>query len=134
MNPRYIVVASRAGHRCEYCRAPEAVFNFPFEVEHVIPLGLSGSDSEENWALACRSCNLFKSDVLEATDPETGLAVALFHPRRDEDWHHHFAVDAETGILHGLTPPGRATVTQLRMNTPFQVQARKQWTRLGLFP
>jgi hypothetical protein len=35
MNPHYRVVAQRAGHRCEYCRAPEAVFNFPFEVEHI---------------------------------------------------------------------------------------------------
>jgi hypothetical protein len=32
MNPHYEVVALRAGHRCEYCHAPEAVFNFPFEV------------------------------------------------------------------------------------------------------
>jgi len=30
MNPHYARVAQRAGHRCEYCRAPEAVFNFPF--------------------------------------------------------------------------------------------------------
>ena len=27
MNPRYARVAGRAGHRCEYCRAPEAIFN-----------------------------------------------------------------------------------------------------------
>ena len=37
MNPRYAPVAERAGHRCEYCRAPEAIFNFPFEVEHIVP-------------------------------------------------------------------------------------------------
>jgi hypothetical protein len=36
MNPRYVQVALRAEHRCEYCHAPEVVFNFPFEVEHVI--------------------------------------------------------------------------------------------------
>lgn len=35
MNPHYPLVARRAGHRCEYCRAPEAVFNFPFEVERL---------------------------------------------------------------------------------------------------
>jgi hypothetical protein len=34
MNPLYARVAARAGDRCEYCHAPEAVFNFPFEVEH----------------------------------------------------------------------------------------------------
>lgn len=48
MNPRYASVAARAGHRCEYCHAPEAVFNFPFEVEHVVPPGLLGADSEES--------------------------------------------------------------------------------------
>lgn len=38
MNPYYTLVADRAAHRCEYCRAPEIVFNFPFEVEHILPL------------------------------------------------------------------------------------------------
>ena len=65
MNPRYALVAARAGHRCEYCQAPEAIFNFPFEVEHVVPPGKAGPDTEDNWALACRSCNLFKSDGLD---------------------------------------------------------------------
>ena len=36
MNRRYGLVAQRAAHRCEYCRAPEAVFNFPFEVAVVV--------------------------------------------------------------------------------------------------
>lgn len=31
MNPFYTLVADRAAHRCEYCHAPELVFNFPFE-------------------------------------------------------------------------------------------------------
>ena len=38
MNPHYPEVALRAGHRCEYCYAPEAVFNLPLEVEHIVPL------------------------------------------------------------------------------------------------
>ncbi|XWK90165.1 MAG: hypothetical protein U7127_08970 [Phormidium sp.] len=29
MNPFYTLVADRATHRCEYCHAPELVFNFP---------------------------------------------------------------------------------------------------------
>jgi hypothetical protein len=37
MNPFYTLVADRAAHQCEYCHAPELVFNFPFEVEHIIP-------------------------------------------------------------------------------------------------
>lgn len=33
MNPRYTRVAQSAAHRCEYCRAPEAVFNRAFHVK-----------------------------------------------------------------------------------------------------
>jgi hypothetical protein len=133
VNPRYPVVAARAGHRCEYCRAPEAVFNFPFEVEHIVPAGQSGADTEDNWALACRSCNLFKADFLEGADPETREMALLFHPRRS-DWSGNFEIDATAGTILGLTPTGRATIERLRMNTPSQIQARRQWTRLGLFP
>ena len=65
MNPHYEVVALRAGHRCEYCHAPEAVFNFPFEVEHIIPLVRDGADATPNWALACRACNVRKGPHVE---------------------------------------------------------------------
>ena len=60
MNPFYHLVADRACHRCEYCHAPELVFNFPFEVEHIIPTSRGGANVEINLALACRSCNLRK--------------------------------------------------------------------------
>ncbi len=53
MNPYYTLVADRANHRCEYCHAPELVFNFPFEVEHIIPISRQGANSEFNLALAC---------------------------------------------------------------------------------
>lgn len=62
MNPYYTAIAQRANHRCEYCKAPEVVFNFPFEVEHIIPLSRQGSNDEANLALACRSCNLRKGN------------------------------------------------------------------------
>ncbi|MDX2241996.1 MAG: hypothetical protein NW224_15025 [Leptolyngbyaceae cyanobacterium bins.302] len=38
MNPSYAAIAQRTNHRCEYCKAPEVVFNLPFEVEHIVPL------------------------------------------------------------------------------------------------
>jgi hypothetical protein len=133
MNPLYPVVARRAGHRCEYCRAPEAIFNFPFEVEHVVPVSRDGRTEEANLALACRSCNLYKSDHLTGLDEVTGDRVQLFDPRRDS-WDEHFSVDRESGAIQGQTPSGRATVGRLRMNAPVQQVARKQWMRLGLFP
>jgi len=63
MNPYYSAIAERANHRCEYCHAPELVFNFPFEVEHITPLSQQGTNDESNLALACRSCNLRKGTV-----------------------------------------------------------------------
>lgn len=133
MNPLYAVVARRADHRCEYCRAPEVVFNFPFEVEHVVPTSAGGGSESANLALACRSCNLFKSDRTTATDPETGIEVPLFHPREDR-WVVHFRHDEESGEIRGRTPTGRATVDTLRMNDPAHLTARDFWVRLRLYP
>jgi 5-methylcytosine-specific restriction endonuclease McrA len=106
MSRRYALVAERAAHRCEYCRAPEAVFNFPFEVEHVILVSRQGADEATNLALACRSCNLFKADHLTGEDEATGKTVPLFHPRTDR-WKAHFQIDTETGSIRGRTPTGR---------------------------
>ncbi len=84
MNPRYQRVALRAGHRCEYCHAPEVIFNFPFEVEHIIPLSRDGEDTESNWALSCRSCNLHKWSHVSGMDAKGQKENRLFHPREDQ--------------------------------------------------
>src|SRR5205085_9154362 len=131
MNPNYPFVSARARHACEYCRAPEVVFNLPFEVEHITPQAHGGETIEENLALSCRSCNLYKSDFVRATDELTGQEVGLFNPRVAV-WHEHFSVDEEIGEIRGLTASGRATVSRLRINSVAQVEARKQWLRLGL--
>jgi hypothetical protein len=131
MNRYYLLVASRARHTCEYCRAPEIVFNLPFEVEHITPQSRGGETTEDNLALSCRSCNLYKSDHVSAVDEQTREEVALFNPRRDL-WREHFSLVAETGEIEGLTACGRATVARLRINNGPQVEARKTWLRLGL--
>jgi len=133
VNPHYPDVARRAAHRCEYCRAPEAIFNFPFEVEHVVPSSQGGSDDSSNLALACRACNSFKSDALTGHDDHTGGDVTLFHPRTDR-WDEHFRLDPDTGEVIGQTPCGRATVHRLRMNDPIHLTARLVWLELGLYP
>ena len=92
MNPLYPEIARRAGHRCEYCHAPEGAFNLPFEVEHIVPSVSGGPTEQENLALACRSCNAFKAVRVVGTDPETQATVPLFNPRRDV-WDDHFVVD-----------------------------------------
>jgi hypothetical protein len=133
VNPQHPAVARRADRRCEYCRAPEPAFNFPFEVEHVLPLCRGGRSEPENLALACRACNARKGDAVAALDPSTGAEVPLFNPRTDR-WHDHFRVDPDSGEVVGITPTGRATVGRLDMNAAFQLTARLLWTRFKLFP
>ncbi|RLT33777.1 MAG: HNH endonuclease [Chloroflexi bacterium] len=132
MNPFYPGVAARALHRCEYCHAPESVFNFPFEVDHIIPIFSSGQNEDANFALACRSCNLHKWRETDGIDPTTNQAIRLFNPRSDF-WNDHFQFNRRTGILNGTTQIGRATIEQLRMNSTAQIAARKQWSKIGIF-
>jgi 5-methylcytosine-specific restriction endonuclease McrA len=88
MNPHYPSVSHRAGHRCEYCHAPEAIFNLPFEIEHIVPVSRGGDDDETNLALACRSCNLYKANHVSGVNEAGEATVRLFHPRQDV-WAEH---------------------------------------------
>ncbi len=126
-------VRQRARYVCEYCRLPEIHQPWPSEIDHIIARQHGGPTVLSNLALICLRCNLFKADHLTGADAATGLEVRLFHPRQDR-WDDHFQLDAETGSLQGLTPVGRATVLRLQMNSPLQLEARRQWMCLGLFP
>lgn len=132
MNPYYVAIAKRANHRCEYCQAPEIVFNFPFEVEHIIPISRQGANTPANLALSCRSCNLRKGSRITGNLAALNSNFAFFHPR-NEKWHEHFYVNPELGMIAGITPTGEVTVKYLEMNSPAQVVARQLWIRLGLF-
>lgn len=131
MNPHYALVSARARHACEYCRAPEIVFNLPFEVEHIIPLALGGETTQDNLALSCRSCNLYKARSVQAVDETTGQEARLFNPRRDR-WGEHFSSVEETAEIRGLTASGRVSVSRLRMNSRAQVEAPARWRQPGL--
>ena len=133
MNPYYTAIAQRANHRCEYCKAPEVVFNFPFEVEHIVPLSRQGSNDEANLALACRSCNLRKGNRISGVSSSSDIEVRFFHPR-ENGWSEHFQVNIESGEVLGRTSVGEITVEYLAMNSSAQVAARQLWIRLGLFP
>ena len=133
MNPLYPQVKERAQARCEYCRAPEEVFNFAFEVEHLVPQSRGCSDDLDNLALSCHACNRFKSDFVVGFDTITQQEVILFNPRTDL-WDEHFAADLSTAEIIGKTQTGRATVLRLQMNRLHQVNARRHWIQLFLFP
>jgi hypothetical protein len=117
--------------------APEAISPDRFEVEHILPRALGGSDQMANLALVCSPCNRRKYQAAHAVDPvsEDFAVVPLFNPRRNV-WrvHFNFAFTA-TGIrIVGLTPVGRATVERLGMNDAHVVRARSVWAIVGLFP
>ncbi len=133
MNLSYSQVALRAGHRCEYCHAPKVVFNFPFEVEHILPLSRGGTDTKNNLALACRSCNHHKAIRFGCVDPESHAVVRIFNPGYNR-WGEHFQADPASGAIKGLTAIGRATIARLEMNNEPQKLARRQWVRFDLYP
>jgi hypothetical protein len=133
MNPLYFLVAERAHHRCEYCRAPESIFNAVLEVEHITPVANGGTSTEENLALACRSCNSFKGSRSSYIDPESGREERFYHPRQDR-WNEHFSVSSESSEIMAITAIGRVTAISLKMNSRSQLTARQFWTQLGLFP
>ncbi len=133
MNPLYAVVATRADFRCAYCHAPQDAFNFGFEVEHIHPRSAGGDNSHNNLALSCASCNGFKSDTVAEWDEAEARLVPPFHPRRDL-WEQHFAFDPELTHIVGITAISRATVTRLKMNSPFQIRARQHWISMELYP
>jgi hypothetical protein len=133
VNPNYPLVAQRARYQCEYCHAPEVISNVAFEVDHIIPLSKSGLDQQQNWALACRVCNLRKLDRVNGFDRVSQQQVCLFNPRVDV-WEEHFVVQKEAPFqLEGKTPIGRATIERLEMNSPLQLRARALWIALGIF-
>jgi HNH endonuclease len=133
MNPLYFLVADRARHRCEYCHAPESIFNVVLEVEHITPVVAGGTNDDDNLALACRSCNGFKSSRSDYIDPESGLEERFYHPRQDR-WEEHFSVVSESGEIIERTAIGRVTIIGLKMNSSAQLNARRFWIQLGLFP
>lgn len=73
-----------------------------------------------------------KSNAIDAIDPESGIAILLFHPR-NQHWAEHFHFIADTGQIIGLSPVGRATAYRLAMNDPIQLVARLTWSELKLY-
>ncbi len=116
-------VRQRAKFLCEYCHASEQWQYVSFTVDHVIPLTKGGANLIDNLALACFHCNRQKSDKLKAFDEQSLSEVPLFNPRTD-NWQEHFIWSKDTLLIIGLTPTGRATVTELVFNRPRIINIR----------
>jgi hypothetical protein len=126
------LVVQRAQDACEYCLLPQLVSPLPHQVDHIIGRQHRGSDDAANLCLCCIRCNLNKGPNIASIDPETGLLVALYHPRFNA-WQEHFSVTTN-GIIKGLTAEGRATVLVLAMNEEDRVRLRALLIRRGKYP
>jgi hypothetical protein len=104
-----------------------------FEVEHINPRVLGGTDDLVNLALACGSCNRRKAQATRALDSVTAEFVLLFNPRSHE-WSDHFEFDARSCTIAGKTPTGRATVERLDLNRRQMIRARLLWGVNGWYP
>ena len=108
------LVRQRAGDCCEYCHLPQSAAPLAtFHVDHIVARQHGGSDDPVNLALACYNCNSHKGPNLAGIDPESGLLVPLFNPRKDQ-WYDHF--EHWGSSIVGRTPIGRATVLVFAMN------------------
>ena len=126
-------VRFRAGHRCEYCHAPEQWQYVEFTMEHLIPIAAGGTSTIENLALACFACNRRKWDRRTGIDPDAGGEYQLFNPRVDR-WNDHFAWSADGLTIVGVTSAGRVTVSMLDLNRERLKRIRAADLEVGRHP
>jgi hypothetical protein len=124
-------VTKAAQNRCGYCLSLQDIMPIPLEIEHIIPSAKNGTDDEDNLWLACRVCNNFKKDKIEAVDPETKMLVPLFNPL-NQNWFEHFQWTEDSLRIIGISSIGRATATLLHLSdNELFINARKIWKLAG---
>ena len=122
-------VRNRAGHRCEYCRLPQASAPFvSFHLEHIEAQQHVADDSIDNLALACPDCNRHKGPNLVTLNSVTREIVRLFHPRRDV-WEEHFTYSG--AVLIARSSVGEATIRLLQINTVDRIDMRSELISAG---
>ena len=131
-------VRERAKFLCEYCHSSEEFSAARFEVDHIKPRSLGGSDAFGNLALACQRCNGYRYNFTEGIDPDSESTVLLFNPRADR-WNDHFVWEKGGLVIEGKTAIGRATSVRLDLNDESHndgaiVRARRLWVKAGWHP
>lgn len=127
------LVIARAKFCCEYCVSQVAFSAQSFSVEHTIPRYKMGKTILENLAFACQGCNGSKHIKTEGVDPVTQKREALFNPRT-QSWSDHFAWNDDYTLMLGLTPIGRATIAELKLNRSGVVNLRRALFIIGEHP
>ena len=120
-------------NRCAYCLSLQRYVYAPFEIEHILPVFLGGSNDEENLCLSCRLCNSYKGIKNVGIDPLTQQTVPLFNPRT-QSWQEQFRWSRDGIFVIGKNAIGRATVDALNLNNDLAVQVRHSWVAVGWHP
>ncbi|MCY7332850.1 MAG: HNH endonuclease [Pseudanabaena sp. CAN_BIN31] len=131
-------VRERASYLCEYCHSSEEASAARFEIDHIQPRSLGGSDQLDNLALACQRCNGYRYNFTKGIDPKLLISVLLFNPRLDR-WNNHFIWQNSGLTIRGKTSIGRATCDRLDLNDEKHndsaiITARRLWIRGGWHP
>jgi hypothetical protein len=131
------LVRERAKYLCEYCHSSEEASAALFQIDHIMPQSLGGSDELENLALACQRCNGYRYNFTKGIDPQTEVEIYLFNPRQQK-WSEHFTWTEDGLKIIGITSIGRATCNRLDLNDDrnegFILKARRLWVKGGWHP
>ena len=132
------LVRERAKYLCEYCHSPEEASAALFEIDHILPKSLSGSDLITNLALACQRCNSYRYNFITGIDPETKEIKPLFNPR-NSTWAEHFIWTKDCLKIIAITAIGRATSNRFDFNDDYHneafiLKARRLWVKGGWHP
>ena len=131
-NEQRRIVRERANYCCEYCRVSQSSQLARFHVDHVVATKHGGTDTVDNFCLACAKCNGYKGSNVAALDPLTRAATKLYDPRQ-QNWDDHFTIYPDA-TLSGRTPEGRTTIFVLRMNDDERVIQRLGELNVGDYP
>ena len=126
-------ILQRANGCCEYCLTRYDFSAETFEIEHITPLVLDGTNELSNLAFSCGGCNGRKGQKIAAIDPVSNTISSLFNPRED-NWEAHFVWLEDFSIIKGVSIMGRATVEQLKLNRLGVVNLRKALFIVGVHP
>lgn len=127
------LVREAFGNRCAYCLSSQHYINSKLEIEHILPTARGGGSEELNLCLACRMCNSYKGDQIEAIDTISNIVVSLFNPRT-QVWSEHFQWSRDGVRVIGITAVGRATVEALQLNNEIAVNVRRNRVSVGWHP
>jgi hypothetical protein len=126
-----LLVANRAGWRCEYCLLRDVDSYFSHQFDHIISSKHGGKSIFRNLAYTCVRCNVWKGTDIGSINLKTGKLVAFFSPRRDP-WTSHFMLRG--AVIEPLTAEGAATARVLQFNLDKRVAERRLLIAFGRYP